>query len=64
MSEQRSTQDPSARCCVAAPARASSSLQDLFIDQDLPCTLNWGYMVPNSGNLSPKEEGLGTGVVP
>ena len=21
--------------------------------QDLPCTLNWGYMVPNSGYLSP-----------
>ena len=21
--------------------------------QDLPCTLNWGYMVPNDGYLSP-----------
>ena len=31
-------------------------------DQDLPCTLNWGYMVPNSGYLGPnrgQEEGLG-----
>ena len=30
--------------------------------QDPPCTLNWGYMVPNSGYLSPnrgQEEGLG-----
>ena len=23
------------------------------IYQNLPCTLNWGYMVPNSGYLSP-----------
>ena len=23
------------------------------VHQDLPCTLNWGYMVPNSGYLSP-----------
>ena len=22
-------------------------------NQDLPCTLNWGYMVPNSGYLGP-----------
>ena len=21
--------------------------------QDLPCTLNWGYMAPNSGYLGP-----------
>ena len=21
--------------------------------RDLPCTLNWGYMVPNSGYLGP-----------
>ena len=29
--------------------------------QDLPSTLNWGYMVPNSGYLGPnkvEEEGL------
>ena len=24
-----------------------------IIYQDPPCTLNWGYMVPNSGCLSP-----------
>ena len=25
--------------------------------QDPPCTLNWGYMVPNSGYLGPLIEG-------
>ena len=32
--------------------------------QDPPCTLNWGYMVPNSRYLGPnrgEEEGLGWG---
>ena len=32
------------------------------VNQDLPCTLNWGCMVPNSGYLGPnrgQEEGLG-----
>ena len=26
---------------------------DLPNTQDLPCTLNWAYMVPNSGYLGP-----------
>ena len=32
------------------------------LNQDLPCTLHWGYVVPNSGYLGPnrgQEEGLG-----
>ena len=28
-------------------------------NQDPACTLNWGYMVPNSRYLGAKEEGLG-----
>ena len=34
----------------------------MFKSQDPPCTLNWGYMVPNSRYLGPnrgQEEGLG-----
>ena len=27
--------------------------QYLGLYQDPPCTLNWGYMVPNSGYLGP-----------
>ena len=26
----------------------------VLTNQDPPCTLNWGYMVPNSGYLGPK----------
>ena len=32
--------------------------------QDVPCTLNWGFIVPNNGYLGPyggQEEGPGTG---
>ena len=25
----------------------------MHVNQDLPCTLNWGYMFPNSGYLGP-----------
>ena len=33
---------------------------EIFKNQDLPCTLNWGYMVPNSGYLGPNR-GVGGG---
>ena len=29
----------------------SSSGKRMICYQDLPCTLNWGYMIPNSGYL-------------
>ena len=37
-------------------------VMDISKSQDPPCTLNWGYMVPNNGYLGPnrgQEEGLG-----
>ena len=34
--------------------RAMQIVDTMFSDyQDPPCTLNWGYMVPNSGYLGP-----------
>ena len=33
--------------------KMENEMETGIIYQDPPCTLNWGYMVPNSGYLSP-----------
>ena len=33
----------------------ASAQVNIWEYQDLPCTLNWGYMVPNSGFFGPHE---------
>ena len=33
--------------------KMENEMETGIIHQDPPCTLNWGYMVPNSGYLSP-----------
>ena len=50
--------DPSSRCLGLAfevSGRLREWMQScrLIVYQDLPCTLSWGYMVPNSGYLGP-----------
>ena len=35
----------------AAAERQASRLLWVAVNQDPPCTLNWGYMVPNNGYL-------------
>ena len=45
-----------------ALASSKTELVTSSVTKDPPCTLNWGYRVPNSGYLGPtsrKEEGLG-----
>ena len=49
--------------CLRSKVSPKEMRESNFTYQDLPCTLNWGYMVPNSGYLGPNrgsEEGLGT----
>ena len=39
--------------CVALRTPTNFATNNFSIYQDLPCTLNWGFVVPNSGYLGP-----------
>ena len=58
-SQRRRGRDPDCRYCPVMSRKRACFLNELglrLLYQDPPCTLNWGYIVPNSRYLGPNRE--------